>query len=206
MATVTPGSPTLAPAPEPDFEHFEIIDGRRVELPPRGARESILTFHLGTLLHAFGGEHQLGQATVETLFDLRPAVNRSRKPDVAFVSFGRWAKGREIPEANAWEIVPDLAAEIVSPTDPADELMARVDEYFWAGVRLVWVVYPRRASICALESPTAVRILRRGDDLDGGAVPPGFRMPLASLFGGPEPEAGPPGNHGWPCRARRARL
>ena len=89
---------------------------------------------------------------------------------------------------NAWDVAPDLAVEVVSPTDLAEELMDKVAEYFQAGVRLVWVVYPRLRLIHVYESLTQVRGLTAADELDGGAVLPGFRTPVAALF----PEAAPP--------------
>ena len=94
-------------------------------------------------------------------------------------------------------VVPDLAIEIVSPSNSAEEIMIRLDEYFRAGTRLVWVVYPGTSKVYAYDSPTAVRILQAGDDLDGGAVLPGFRLPLAALFeDGPAPDAGAEGQAG----------
>ena len=83
---------------------------------------------------------------------------------------------------------PRLAIEVVSPTNLAEDLLAKVDEYFQAGVRQVWVVYPAAARVHVHESPTQIRVLGRGDELDGGPLLPGFRLPLAELF---EAEAEP---------------
>ncbi len=59
----------------------------------------------------------------------------------------------------------------------------KVQEYFQAGVRLVWVVYPTQALVHVYESFTGpIRVLTRQDDLDGGAVLPGFRLPLKEIF------------------------
>jgi Uma2 family endonuclease len=126
---------------------------------------------------------------IDVLFDLRPAVNRSRQPDMALVCFDRWARGKKIPRGAAWRVVPDLAVEVVSPTDSADGLIEKVHEYFDAGCRLVWVVYPTFEEVYIYESPKAIRVLGRDDALDGGDVLPGFRLPLAELFA---PEEGEP--------------
>src|SRR5439155_15268931 len=108
-----------------------------------------------------------------------------------FVSFQRWAKDRSQPEQdNAWDVVPNLAAEVVSPNDIADDLMEKTIEYFQAGVQLVWVLYPRWQLVHVYESLSNIRVLARKDDLDGGAVLPGFRLPLSSLF--QEKRNGPP--------------
>jgi Uma2 family endonuclease len=109
--------------------------------------------------------------------------DRSRRPDAAFVSFKRWAKNRPLPrDADAWDVVPDLTVEVVSPTDVAEQLQEKIDEYFRAGVSLVWVVYPLRSQVYVYQSPTQVRILTAADELDGGALLPDFRLSLSELF------------------------
>ena len=79
-------------------------------------------------------------------------------------------------------MVPDLAVEVVSPTDRAEAGLDKVREYFEAGVQLVWVIYPKLRVVHVFESFTRIRVLTRADDLDGGALLPGFRLPLATLF------------------------
>ena len=79
-------------------------------------------------------------------------------------------------------MVPNLAAEVVSPSDTVDELQRKIYEYFRAGVELVWIVFPRRAKIYVYESLTRIRVLTTNDILDGGAVIPGFRLALVELF------------------------
>jgi Uma2 family endonuclease len=192
MATGTAEQTAVIPESE-DF--YEIIDGQRVELPPMGAHEVLLANQLVVPLANFARAHNLGRAVMEMLFDLGPIVNRNRRPDVAFVSFERWPEDQTILAGNAWDVVPDLAVEIVSPNDRADELLAKVLEYFRAGVWLVWVIYPSHGMALIHESPTTIRVLQRGDALDGGAVLPGFHLPLATLLGnqpaGPSPGPNP---------------
>jgi Uma2 family endonuclease len=84
--------------------------------------------------------------------------------------------------ANAWDVVPNLAIEVVSPTDSVEELEQKIAEYFRSGVQLVWVVHPTRSKIHVYDSTTQIRVLSRNDVLDGGTVVPGFRLPLAELF------------------------
>jgi Uma2 family endonuclease len=86
-------------------------------------------------------------------------------------------------------VLPDLCVEVVSPHDWADEIMDKVREYFEAGARLVWVIYPRHQMVIVHESLTSVRGLSRIDTLDGGVVLPQFRLPLAELF--PETPSSP---------------
>lgn len=165
-----------------DRERYEIIDGMRVDLPPMSADSAVLANRIARHLSNFGIDQNLGEAYTETLFKLPLPVDRNRRPDVAFISYSRWAKSRPIPATDEWDVLPDLCVEVVSPTDRADEIMDKVREYFQAGVRLVWVFYPRHGVVYVYESLTAVRGLIRADSLNGGAVLPGFRLPLTELF------------------------
>lgn len=79
-------------------------------------------------------------------------------------------------------MLPDLCVEVISPHDVADEIETRISEYFEAGVRLVWAVYPRQERFYVYDTPSQVRRLTRSDTLDGGAVLPGFQLPLTELF------------------------
>ena len=161
---------------------------RSVELPSMGAYPTWIASLLILPLGAFVRTQGLGRAVVEMLFRIDPAANLRRRPDLAFVSYERWPRGKRVPEDAAWDVVPELAIEVVSPTNLAEDLLAKVDEYFQAGVRQVWVVYPAAARVHVHESPTHIRVLGRGDELDGGPLLPGFRLPLAELF---EAEAEP---------------
>src|ERR1700709_1460727 len=92
----------------------------------------------------FGIAKDIGEACIEVLFKLPLAKDRNRKPDVAFVSYARWPKYQPFPATNAWAVLPDICVEVVSPNDLADEIETKINEYFEAGVRLVWIVYPRQ--------------------------------------------------------------
>ena len=132
--------------------------------------------------HLIADENRLGRVVSETLFLLDASRGLKRRPDLAFVSVERWPRGRRVPRAECWEVVPDLAVEFVSLTNSADQVLEKVEEYFRSSVRLVWVVYPSTNKVYVYDSPTSVRILQVGDDLDGGTVLPGFRLALAELF------------------------
>jgi Uma2 family endonuclease len=183
-----PGLAHLAPPDgRPDAEEslYEVVDGRRVEIPPMSAYAAKIASRLSTELNNHARAHQLGEAVVETLFRLPLTEDRgrNRQPDVAFVAYQRWPADRPQPEdANAWDVVPDLAVEVISPHNLAEEILDRLLEYFRADVRLVWVVYPRQRMIFVFDSPTRVQALSQDDTLDGGPVLPGFRLPLGNLF------------------------
>lgn len=172
---------------------FEIIEGKKVEMPQMGVYSVRVANRINVQIAHFANAHDLGESGVEMLFDLRLPRGRIRRPDVAFVSYERWPRTRPMPfRGNAWDVVPNLAVEVVSPNELAVELMEKVEEYFRAGVQLVWIIYPTTRVAQVLRSMTDQKMLTAKDELDGEQVLPGFRMPLADLF--PPQEAEPPSN------------
>jgi Uma2 family endonuclease len=161
---------------------YEVVNGQHVELPPMGAFESSLASELHAFVHQCAKSKGLGRAVMEVLFLLSASAGLRRRPDVAFVSYERWPRRRRVPRQEAWDVVPELAVEVVSATNTAEEILAKVREYFQAGSKRVWVVYPAEEQVYVYQSPTQNRILARGDDLDGEDILPGFRLPLAELF------------------------
>jgi Uma2 family endonuclease len=170
-----------------DDDLYEVINGEKV-IKPMSTYENVLAGNLFAHVHAHATAHDLGRAVIEVLFDL-PNVDNNRRPDVAFVSFARWPASRRPPRQAAWQVVPELAAEVVSPTDDMDDVMDRVEEYFRAGITLVWLMLPLQERVYVYTSPTAVRILSRADELTGDPILPGFRLRLADLFPPPDPPA-----------------
>jgi Uma2 family endonuclease len=184
MTQVSKAEPPLIPAvPAADDDVlYEVVNGQRVELPPMGAYEVDLASILLQFLGPFARAQNLGRVVVEMLFLIDATARLQRRPDVAFVSYQRWPRGRRVPHANAWDVVPDLAVEVVSPTNTAYEVVEKVQDYFRTGVQRVWVVYPNVEQVYLYDSPTQVRVLMRTDELDGEALLPGFRLPVATLF------------------------
>ena len=125
-------------------------------------------------------QDQLGRVVFETLF--RIGERNDRRPDLAFISSDRWKRKWPSPGTNAWDVVPDLMIEVVSKTDRAWEVLAKVRQYFDAGARAVWLVYPNLSLIHCYESFDRIKVLTRGDELDGGQLFPGFRLRLDSFF------------------------
>jgi Uma2 family endonuclease len=196
MHTVlTPPSPPDAPPGVPtDRDTLYEVVGDQVEvLPPMGVREVLVASFLQRVMGTFTDREKLGTVVTEALFQLIAKPRLQRRPDLAFVSYRTWPADRSILdiETNAWHVIPDLAVEVVSPTDMAVEVLARVREYFDAGVSRVWLVFPTHQLVYDYESPTRVQISARPDTLVGDPVVPGFRLPLSELFGvEPTPPAG----------------
>lgn len=161
---------------------YEVLDGEIVEKPPMGTRQELMAGILYLRLGHFVEMHKLGWAVVETLFDFTKQVGHKRRPDLAFVSEQRWPRSKAIPERDGWQVVPDLAIEVVSPSNSWDEVLDKVQEYFQVGVRRVWVVSGPHRQVHVFSSPTEVRIFARTDTLDDAELLPGFRLPVAEVF------------------------
>lgn len=174
---------TVRTLPDPydyDGEHlFEVVNGVRVE-KPMGVIENLIATRLAFRLDPHCSTNGIGQVALETLFEL-PTSGNDRKPDVAFISYQRWPQNRPIPRVNAWPVVPDLAVEVVSPTDKMFEMIEKVGEYFTAGVREVWLILSNVEQVFVFTGVAQVRALSRADALTC-AVLPDFTMPVADLF------------------------
>jgi len=161
---------------------YEIVHGQRVELPPMSAYATWLASRLHGRLGPYAEDKGLGVSVVEMLFVLDTEHDLRRRPDVAFVSTTRWPLDRVLPRTGDWDVVPDLAVEVISPNDIFKDVLAKVREYFHYGVQVVWVIAPEEQQVYVYDSPTHVRILTVQEELTGGEVVPGFRMPLGHLF------------------------
>ena len=166
-------------------------DGRKHELqaglllsePLPGFRHGRVAAAVAELLGSHVRARSLGVVlTCDTGFVLARAPDTVRGPDVAFVARERLPSADE--EAKAFEGAPDLAIEVVSVHDSANDVRAKVADYLAAGTRLVWVMNPApdRETVTVYRSLLAPRVLNRGDELDGEDVVPGFRVAVAALF------------------------
>jgi Uma2 family endonuclease len=179
------------PAPPAQAEPeglYENINGQIVQKPELSAYEIEIACLFLEEIGPYARSNGLGRAVYEMLFRIAPDGTRDLRPDVAFISHRRWPIERRAPRTNAWEVVPDLVVEVLSPFNKALEDAAKIEDFLRAGVLQVWVVYPDLAKVYVYDSPTSVAILARNETLYGGAVLPGFRLPLATLFG-PEQDA-----------------
>lgn len=183
MSSATIPAPASAPSPLANGDAlYEVVNGQRLELPPMSILSALVAGKIYYQLCAFLEKNKLGRPVMEGLFILDAAKDLRRRPDVAFVSAQRWPLDREIPTEGDWQVVPDLAVEVVSPNDLARSVFSKVREYFAHGVSQVWVVWPNDQEVYLYESPTQVKILTARDEIQGGQLIPGFRLPLAELF------------------------
>jgi Uma2 family endonuclease len=177
----TSESQSSFPESVPDDMLYEVVDGKIVEKIV-GVYEADIATLLIEFLAPFARAHRLGRVFGETIFRIDQSKNLQRRPDVAFVSHARWPANRKPPKVAVWDMVPDLAIEIVSPSNTADHVQEKIHEYFTAGVSRAWVVYPGQQEVYVYATATQVQIVPLGQDLDGGELVPGFRLPLTALF------------------------
>lgn len=163
---------------------YEVVNGEVVELPPMGSYEAWIASILHAQLHVFA-VRELGRAVVELLFDFTKQLGNRRRPDVAFVSYERWPSDVEVPQTEAWDVVPNLAIEVVSPSNSARDVVDKVVEYLGVGVERVWVVYPVQRLVYIYSSPTDLKVIDEAGELADEAILPVFRLPLRVLFGPP---------------------
>ena len=167
---------TLEEFLENDLEGYEYVKGELVPMSPPSMEHGEISsnVHLSLGLHV--RENQLGRLYIaETTFDLG---DRLVKPDVAFVLTERLPENRR----KGSPIPPDLAVEIVSPTDKHYDVTEKAFAYLKAGTRLVWVVEPVAKTVMVYRSETDFTLLTSEDTLTGEDVVKGFTCPVALLF------------------------
>ena len=180
--SMTPVPPPTAIAPTiPDDMLYEVVDGQVVE-KKMSARETEIASILVGLLTPYLRTNRLGKVVGEMLFRINPENDLRRRPDVAFVSHARWPFNRRVPDVPVWDMVPDLAIEVISPSNSASAVHRKIHDYFKAGVTRVWVVYPEQAEVYIYSTPQQIQVVGVGQELDGRDLLPGFHLPVAALF------------------------
>jgi len=109
-----------------------------------------------------------------------------RIPDVSFISW-KQLEGSGFPDNPIPLMAPDIAVEIISKSNTPQEMDRKLAEYFEAGVRLVWYVYPKERQVIVYTSPTNPIVLGETDALTGGEVLQGLSINLKAFFKLPTP-------------------
>lgn len=116
----------------------------------------------------------------ETGFRLAGNPDTVLAPDIAFIKQERLTLASETEKF--WSGAPDLAVEVLSPSDTVYEVDEKVATWLSSGTKMVWVVSPKMRSIHIHRSGASIQTLSEGDVLDGQDIVPGFRLNLAELF------------------------
>lgn len=158
----------------------ELVRGEVVRMSFPGGEHGVIAARITARLLSFVEAHALGFVTTETGFILARDPDTVRGPDVSFVSFDR-LDGQALPK-RFWPFAPDLAVEVISPSQRPGGIREKVHAWFAGGVRRVWLFYPATRTVYVLRSPTDVQILGPGDTLSGDDVLPGFSCPAVAFF------------------------
>ncbi len=182
----------MAAAPEPrlitaeelmqlpdDGNCYELDEGRLICMPPGGMRSSRVTIKLSTRLNTFVEAHDLGFCTdAQGGVLLFRGPDTVRAPDIAFISKERAA----LAGTGYFPGAPDLAVEVLSPSDRPSRVSRKVQQYLAAGARLVWVIDPEDRTAAVYRPGREMTLLEADGVLDGEDVLPGFRLPLADIW------------------------
>ena len=194
-------APVTEPVTEEEFfarygpdDRVELVDGEVVPkygvdgpLSPTSNAHGRIVMHLLLTLGPYVRTRALGNVyTDPACFIISELSKRIRCPDVAFVRVGREPETLRIGEF--LRLAPDLAAQVISPSEPRAYTDRKIAQYLDAGVRLVWQIDPRRGDVAVYTPNGAVTRLVPGDALDGRDVVPGFTMSVAELFADVAPE------------------
>lgn len=165
-----------------DGFRYDLIAGELIKQMPAGLEHGGLAALIAWILNNFVLPRELGLVVgAETGFLLARDPDHVLGPDVAFIRADRlpssaqeWRKYLPLP--------PDLAVEIVSPSDRASTVHDKVMDYLDHGVPLLWVVHPVRKTVTVWTPDRTARVLRGTDELDGGDVLPGFSVRVGEIF------------------------
>ncbi len=166
---------------------YELVEGVLVRMPMSGGATSAIGMRLALRLGAYVEAHGLGELTGEQGgydFSDLGQPDTELGPDVAFVRVDRLSLLTAEQYERAWPLAPDLVVEVASPNQWRPGLGKKAQRYLDAGVRIVWIVWPRWQQ---------VDVWRPGDEkpsttlgvegiLQGEDVVPGFSCPVAALF------------------------
>jgi len=158
----------------------ELVRGRMVVREPAGFRHGDVAARLLLAIGAHVTRDRLGRVlAAETGFTLKRDPDTVRAPDVAFVRADRLPA--TVPLGFA-ELAPDLAVEVLSPSDRAGAVLAKVADFLEAGTSLVWVVDPQRRTARVYRADGSLALLDVSDSLLGEDVVPGLVISLAEIM------------------------
>ena len=164
-----------------DGYRYDLVRGKLIRMAPAARRSGRIESRVGRHLGNFVEPRGLGEVYgAETGFILARNPDIVRAPDVAFVRAERLTP--DVDEDHFLPFAPDLAVEVVSPSDRARDVRDKVRDYLDAGVPLVWVLHPRQRTFTVSTPGGVTSVLREGDELDGGDILPGFRLPVVEIF------------------------
>ncbi|MFL6210801.1 MAG: Uma2 family endonuclease [Pyrinomonadaceae bacterium] len=160
---------------------YELIEGELKTMSPAGEEHGAVIMNLAAPLAMHVKANKLGTVFgAETGFKLASNPDTVLAPDIAFI------RREQIEQTGLSKGFgtgsPDLAVEVLSPSDRDVKVKAKVAEWLANGARAVWVVSPKLRNVVIYRALTDVTVLTENDELDGAEVVPGFRCRVAEIF------------------------
>ena len=163
-----------------DGRRYEIVNGELVAMGNSGMEHGYVGMLLSIVVGGYVLSRKLGVVCdSSTAFKMKSGNKRS--PDLSFVAKARLQGLKRLPKGY-FNGAPDLAVEVISPSNTFEEIHNKLIEYFESGARLVWVVNPDEQSVLVYRRPQPEQLLKITDSLDGEEVIAGFTLPVAELF------------------------
>jgi Uma2 family endonuclease len=156
-------------------KHYELSDGELIIVGSAKPLHELVKARLARMLYSYLDRNPIGEVFVESQFSL--AVNTARIPDVAFVRKEKLVGTRD---ASTFAFGPDLAIEIISPSETFLSVEKKIEDYLSAGVAEIWQVLPDLGKI-VVRTESRTRTLH-GDDILETPVLPGFRASVRTMF------------------------
>ncbi len=163
-----------------DHKH-ELWFGKIIAMPPAGAEHGDVIAQLLIAIGAHVYEHNLGRI-YDGQTGFRLSLDLCFSPDISFVSKAR-LKLILPDKEKLFHGAPDLAVEVLSPSDSITKTEEKINLYLTHGTQLAWMVDIKHQSVRAYRKPGEFELLRRGRFLSGNSVLPGFRFAVSKLFG-----------------------
>jgi len=164
----------------PDLGPCELVRGKLVMLSPGGFEHGVIAGNVHGCLARFVKQRSLGIViAAATGFQIGHDPDTVRAPDVGFIRSDRVP---QIRTRGYLQGPPDLAVEVLSPTDRAGELLAKVQDWLAAGCRAVWVVDPTSQTVSVYRGSRETTLLTIADEVTDEELLPGFRLRLAEVF------------------------
>jgi len=160
---------------------YELWEGVLKEVSPSSFKSDVIVLRIGSAILRHVDEQQLGYVTASSAgYMLSQHPETVVAPDVGFVRGDRFPDG--VPDRGFSPVPPDLAVEVISPTDRKADIAQKQDLYRQAGVPLVWWVDPERKTVTVHRLGQEPEVVDVSGTLDGGDVLPGFELVLRTIF------------------------
>lgn len=164
------------------FAMQELVEGEVIDVTAAGCDSSYIAVRIVLRLGAHVEAHNMGRVLgADGGYIIGRDPDTVRVPDVSFVGKARLAETADLGRLIAG--APDLAVEVLSPTDRGPDSERKCLEYLAAGTKLVWLVFPELRRIHVYRSAKEIEVLTDEDTLTAEPVVPGFSCPVAEVFG-----------------------